>query len=399
MIFVDDCGTDDSMGKVRAAAAEDPRIRIIENEENIGAGPSRNKGIDAAQGEYLSFVDPDDYVAIDFCETLYREALKERFDIVKGSMVYIREDGIAVEKKFQLNRKIRNGLKKDKPLFMLFSYEHQSGIYKREFLNSIHARYGTSIRGQDTTFLLQACSQANSFSMADAAHYFLCERIDSTLHIASNRHLLGVLQSVQEKTEYTICHLQDDPWSRKYLQDYYYFALQESTRYYGIKEKEQDLIDYAANLRSIFMRLPYHSDLSGKSYSLYALQSHNYLLPDKPFRLPWEDPNPPVRYAKLVAHWIDYYYTVSEKTKDYRANLAELILRAQDAVKGKPSTSYSTEERRLGELILKEQLKRLPIDFRLRLEASMFFQRANLYDVRGFVKKNKKRFKHILSNQ
>ena len=63
MIFVDDCGTDDSMDKVRAAAAEDTRIRIIVNEENIGAGPSRNKGIEAARGEYLSFVDPDDYVS------------------------------------------------------------------------------------------------------------------------------------------------------------------------------------------------------------------------------------------------------------------------------------------------------------------------------------------------
>ena len=66
MIFVDDCGTDDSMDKVRAAAAEDPRIRIIKNEKNIGSGPSRNKGIETAQGEYLSFVDSDDHVAHDF---------------------------------------------------------------------------------------------------------------------------------------------------------------------------------------------------------------------------------------------------------------------------------------------------------------------------------------------
>ena len=39
MIFVDDRGTDDAMEKIRAAAAEDPRIRILENPENMGAGP------------------------------------------------------------------------------------------------------------------------------------------------------------------------------------------------------------------------------------------------------------------------------------------------------------------------------------------------------------------------
>ena len=42
MIFVDDCGTDDSMDKVRTAATEDPRIRILKNEENVGSGPSRD---------------------------------------------------------------------------------------------------------------------------------------------------------------------------------------------------------------------------------------------------------------------------------------------------------------------------------------------------------------------
>lgn len=43
MIFVDDCGTDNSMDKVHSAAKKDSRIRIIENEENFGAGPSRNR--------------------------------------------------------------------------------------------------------------------------------------------------------------------------------------------------------------------------------------------------------------------------------------------------------------------------------------------------------------------
>ena len=71
MIFVDDCGTDDSMDKVRDAAEDDSRILIIENGKNIGAGPSRNRGIEAARGEYLSFVDPDDHVAPDFLELLY----------------------------------------------------------------------------------------------------------------------------------------------------------------------------------------------------------------------------------------------------------------------------------------------------------------------------------------
>ncbi|MBQ9058034.1 MAG: glycosyltransferase family 2 protein, partial [Atopobiaceae bacterium] len=70
MLFIDDCGTDDSMEHVARAAEEDPRIRIIRNPENLGVGAARNIGIDLANGLYLSFVDPDDYLAEDFLETL-----------------------------------------------------------------------------------------------------------------------------------------------------------------------------------------------------------------------------------------------------------------------------------------------------------------------------------------
>ena len=65
-VFVDDLGSDDSMKQVEVWAAEDNRVRIIRNQKNIGSGRSRNRGIEEARGEYLSFVDPDDRVADDF---------------------------------------------------------------------------------------------------------------------------------------------------------------------------------------------------------------------------------------------------------------------------------------------------------------------------------------------
>ena len=58
---------------------------MIVNPENIGPGPSRNAGINAARGNYLSFVDPDDHVSPDFLEILYKAAVAEDADIAKGS--------------------------------------------------------------------------------------------------------------------------------------------------------------------------------------------------------------------------------------------------------------------------------------------------------------------------
>ncbi|MBR6918161.1 MAG: glycosyltransferase family 2 protein [Clostridia bacterium] len=70
LILVDD-GSPDKCGEMCDAYAEkDDRITVI-HKENGGLSDARNAGIDIANGEYLSFVDSDDYVAPDFLESMY----------------------------------------------------------------------------------------------------------------------------------------------------------------------------------------------------------------------------------------------------------------------------------------------------------------------------------------
>ena len=80
-IFIDDCSSDTSMSEIERAAQEDPRIHIIRNRTNIGPGPSRNLGIAAAQGEFLSFIDPDDDVSPDYFEKLYNLVIQKRLTL------------------------------------------------------------------------------------------------------------------------------------------------------------------------------------------------------------------------------------------------------------------------------------------------------------------------------
>ena len=58
LIVVDDASTDDTQQKV--AAIDDPRIRYIVQEKNLGECGTRNTGLDAAQGQYIAFLDSDD---------------------------------------------------------------------------------------------------------------------------------------------------------------------------------------------------------------------------------------------------------------------------------------------------------------------------------------------------
>ena len=93
IILVDDCSTDSSGEICDEYAAKDNRVVVIHNKKNIRQGLSRNKGIEIAKGEYIGFVDPDDWVDLDFFEKLYNTAKKNNSDIVKTEPIRVNSDG------------------------------------------------------------------------------------------------------------------------------------------------------------------------------------------------------------------------------------------------------------------------------------------------------------------
>lgn len=69
-------------------------VRIIEPEENLGCGGARKFGIDNAKGDFLMFLDADDYyIKIDFVKRAYEELIKEDADIVEYGMVFNQPNG------------------------------------------------------------------------------------------------------------------------------------------------------------------------------------------------------------------------------------------------------------------------------------------------------------------
>jgi len=60
IIFMDDCSTDDTIAKVTALKAGDPRIHLYQNHCNLGAAVSRNNALREAKGKWIAFLDSDD---------------------------------------------------------------------------------------------------------------------------------------------------------------------------------------------------------------------------------------------------------------------------------------------------------------------------------------------------
>ncbi len=86
-IIVDDGSTDDTPARFDEVAATHPHIRVIHTPNSGWPGRPRNVGMDAARGEYVYFVDADDWLAPEALERMYDMARRNDSDIVIGKIV------------------------------------------------------------------------------------------------------------------------------------------------------------------------------------------------------------------------------------------------------------------------------------------------------------------------
>lgn len=82
LIIIDNGSTDFSYDICREAAKEDGRIEVIHQYQNKGVSLARNLGLERASGEFLTFIDADDWISPDYLEVLYKEQEKENADMV-----------------------------------------------------------------------------------------------------------------------------------------------------------------------------------------------------------------------------------------------------------------------------------------------------------------------------
>ena len=103
IILVDDSSTDASLEICNQLATDDSRIKVI-HKVNEGAGLARNKALEIATGEYIGFVDSDDFVELNMFEVLYNKAVQYNSDLVMSGVIFV--DGNMFSQKGECTRKI-----------------------------------------------------------------------------------------------------------------------------------------------------------------------------------------------------------------------------------------------------------------------------------------------------
>ena len=156
VVCVDDGSTDGSGRMLDGYAERDPRVKVI-HQANAGAGPARNAGMDAATGEFIAFMDPDDrYPDADVLADLVRGAEPNGVDICGGSMVMM--DGRNLEPGFTFDS---DGLVSYADY--QFEYGYTRYIYRRRLFAGSALRFPDLVRFQDVPFCIQALHAAGRF--------------------------------------------------------------------------------------------------------------------------------------------------------------------------------------------------------------------------------------------
>lgn len=204
-LFVDDHGPDDSIAILKRTIEGHPRagqFRVLTPEHNLGAGMARNFGIPEAQGEYISFIDPDDTVEPDMLEVLYNKAKSIDADICCCYMQKCFPDGSNGD--MLINPHVAEGpLTHDSRAYVLTHYVSlfASMIYRREMVVQNDILFPEDRAADDSYFVSCVWMKAASVAYVDRPLYHYLIRpgsVTTTMQSDKYRKRLTVFSKLMQ---------------------------------------------------------------------------------------------------------------------------------------------------------------------------------------------------------
>lgn len=210
IILVDDGSPDCCGDMAEKYANQDSRIRVV-HRENGGLGPARNSGMDVATGEYIGFVDSDDWVEPQMFEELYAAATQRNADICFSGMQCM-IDGVKGDR--NVNPFADQVLKGQEEIFRLrrsfygplpnrqkwdpVPVSVWTAVYRRSLIADNNLRF-RNIRSEDKFFNTAACKAASVVTAIGETRYnYRCDGQSSITRTFSERMVDSYLELFRE---------------------------------------------------------------------------------------------------------------------------------------------------------------------------------------------------------
>lgn len=200
IILVDD-GSPDNCGKIcDEYAKKDHRIEVI-HKSNGGLSDARNKGLEIAKGEYIGFLDSDDYIESDMYEVLYNLLKQYNVDVSICNFYTVSQGKIAI-------KNADNGIKEYNRIEILKEILLDNNIqsyawnklYKKDLFDEIKYPVGKKYEDIGTTFyLLEKC---NKVVVTGKPEYYYINRQDSIVNNVTETTITDYIELIMQRYDY-----------------------------------------------------------------------------------------------------------------------------------------------------------------------------------------------------
>lgn len=253
IILVDDGSPDGCPEKCDTWAMMDSRIKVI-HKNNGGLSDARNYGLESASGEYISFVDSDDWLAPNFYEVLFNALQKEQAQISACSIKWAYDDHVdsdcnIYKQKVYTSEEAMNTLIQGDCFYAVV----WNKLYSASLLEGIRFPVGKLHEDEFVTYKIMG--RAKKLTLCVETEYFYRQRQGSIMQEWSIRHL-DALEAFFERNEYLKCE-----FPRLYLKDKVILALacrsyyQECNKRSDANEGKQKILDYRRRIQFNFKEL------------------------------------------------------------------------------------------------------------------------------------------------
>ncbi len=180
IIFIDDGSTDNSISIIEEFSQKDSRIKLL-TQNNKKTGAARNNGIKNATGEYIGFVDQDDYIDENFFEELYNTAKINDADIAAANILKHKHNSLKYNIKYKNYKTTKDIQEKIK----LCSYKKSSlfhcwnKIYRKSFLDKQSIFFPENRFHEDILFTLTALYYSDILAVTPNTKYHYITNPDS----------------------------------------------------------------------------------------------------------------------------------------------------------------------------------------------------------------------------
>lgn len=208
IIIVNDGSTDNSIQYLQPYLRY-KQIKYVNNDTNRGLGHARNTGITYSKGEYITFVDSDDWVDLDIYNVMLASAKENQSDIVICSVMNEFNNYFCSEERYSYL--FSNQITKEKAISLLSRCESNNymispvvwnKIYKKELLDCNNIRFLDNSYWEDDVFTFQVFINANCINIVPNVYYHYYQREKSITNNFSKKHIDDLILSFKSLRSY-----------------------------------------------------------------------------------------------------------------------------------------------------------------------------------------------------